>query len=85
MAMFSYCHYVKYLMGFNMSYRIEILTKTVDSTGAIIEAWRMLRPNNGSPYVFDTEKQAELVFNSCYPRGSKARAECKARIVKYEF
>ena len=68
-----------------MSYRIEILTKTVNSAGVIVEVWRSLRPTNGSPYVFDTEKQAELVFNSCYPRGSPARIECKARIVKYEF
>jgi len=72
-------------MRFDMSYRIEILTKTVNNAGVIVEVWRSLRPNNGSPYVFDTEKQADLIFNACYPKGSKARIECKARIVKYDF
>ena len=49
-----------------------------------IEVWQAMRPINCAPYRFDTEKQAESAFNLCYPKGSKARIENKARIVKYE-
>jgi len=67
-----------------MGYRIEVLTKTVDRAGAIVEEWRPKRPSNGPPYVFETEKEAESIFNMCYPRGSIARVNGVARIVKYE-
>jgi hypothetical protein len=66
-----------------MVFKIEVLIKTVDSTGAVVEIWRPLRPSNGGPYVFETEKEAEAVFNMCYPRGSKARVNNAARVVQY--
>lgn len=66
-----------------MHYRIEVLTKTVDKAGAIVEEWRPMRPSNGPPYVFETEKEAESIFNMCYPRGSVARVNGAARIVEY--
>ena len=67
-----------------MHYKIEVLIKSTDSNGAIVESWQAMRPINCAPYRFDTEKQAESAFNLCYPKGSKARIENKARIVKYE-
>ena len=66
-----------------MVFKIEVLTKTVDSAGAIVESWRPLRPSNSGPYVFETEREAEAVFNMCYPRGSVARVNGAARIVEY--
>jgi hypothetical protein len=67
-----------------MHYKIEVLIKTVDSSGAIVETWQAKRPSNGPPYVFETLKEAESIFEMCYPRGSKARVEGVSRIVKYE-
>ena len=68
-----------------MRYQIEILVKTVNPISCeIVEAWQPLRPSNGSPYTFETEREAERAFNSIFPRGSKARLENEIRIVKYE-
>ena len=67
-----------------MTYKIEVLTKTANPISCeIVEVWQPLRPSNGAPYKFNTERDAERVFNSTFPRGSKARLENKVRIVKY--
>jgi hypothetical protein len=68
-----------------MIYKIEVLTKTVNPISReIVEAWEPIHPSNGAPYTFDTEQEAKRVFNSTFPRGSKARLENKVQIVKYE-
>ncbi len=67
-----------------MHYKIEVLTKTADLSGAIVETWVPLRPTNGAPYTYPTEREAESILNMCYPTGSKARVEGRARVVKYE-
>lgn len=64
-----------------MRYFIEVLIKTVGNDGSIVENWVKVRPNNGAPYVFDTEKQAEAILNMCYPRGTPTRFNQKVRVI----
>ena len=68
-----------------MIYKIEVLIKTTNPISCeIVEDWKPIKPTNGAPYEFKTEREADSVFNSTFPRGSKTRLENKARLVKYE-
>lgn len=67
-----------------MHFRIEILEKTVNPISCeIVEAWKPVRPSNGFPYEFKTEREAEAILNICYPKGSPVRSMNRARVVEY--
>ena len=60
-------------------YKIEVLVKSTNPISfEIVENWTPIRPTNGAPYEFKTEREAEAMLNICYPKNDRAR------IVKYE-
>jgi len=62
-----------------MHYKIEVLIKSTDPISyKIVEDWKPIRPVNGAPYEFKTEREAESMLNICYPKDNRAR------VVKYE-
>lgn len=62
-----------------MHYQIEVLVKTTNPISCeIVENWKPIRPTNGAPYEFKTEREADRILHICYPKNDRAR------VVKYE-